>query len=697
MRMHKHQMNVIRAPLDATIFLEGTAGTGKSTVGYRRLRQLVDEGVPPEQILILVPQRALGFPYEDEIDNLRSKGGLPTVATIGSLSLQMVELFWALVAQDAGFAHPDKPPVFLSLEMVQYYMTHIVGPEIDRNDYFNSVNVNRNRLYSQIVDNLNKAAVVGFPYTEIGERLTAAWRGDATQRMIYDDAQTSASLFRQFCLANNLLDFSLQMEVFQRHIWAQDVGREYLTSQFRHLIVDNLEEDNPATHSILRDWLGECDSALLIYDRDAGYRRFLGSDPVSAAALKSACDEQIVFDRSFVMSDDLHDLDNRLAEMFELEPPHSQRKGDARHALAHTDSRYHPQMVDWTAGHIAALVQEEGVPLREIVVLAPLLSDALRFSLVDRLDEYGIPVRTHRPSRALRDEPAARALLTLAKLAHPAWNLVPASFDVTYALMATIRDLDLTRARLMTEVLYRSGKLSPFTGIKNSTIQERITFAFGERYQVLFDWLDAYRQDKPLEIDFFFSRLFGDVLSQPRFGFHDDFDAASTAANLVESARNFRWTVTAVDPVADVGRDYVDMVDRGVIADFYVRDWDMRTMDAVLIAPAYTYLMSNQPVDYQFWLSVGGSTWAQRLYQPLTHPHVLSKQWSKNRVWTDDDEERAMMDALYRLAAGLIRRCRKRVYLGISQFSETGYEQTGPLLDVMSRILRTIVQEEEAG
>ena len=41
-------------------------------------------------------------------------------------------------------------------------------------------------------------------------------------------------------------------------------------------------------------------------------------------------------------------------------------------------------------------------------------------------------------------------------------------------------------------------------------------------------------------MDHFLSRLFGEILSQRGHGFHDDFDAARVAANLVESVQKFR-------------------------------------------------------------------------------------------------------------------------------------------------------------
>jgi hypothetical protein len=81
-------------------------------------------------------------------------------------------------------------------------------------------------------------------------------------------------------------------------------------------------------------------------------------------------------------------------------------------------------MLDWAADEISRLIGE-GTPPGEIVVLAPFISDALRFSLLQKLSARGIAAHSHRPSRALRDEPATRCMLTLAKLAHPAFIAQP--------------------------------------------------------------------------------------------------------------------------------------------------------------------------------------------------------------------------------------------------------------------------------
>jgi hypothetical protein len=726
------QLTVIERPIESKIFLAGRSGTGKTTAGVARLLRLLDLGVPARFTLLVVPQRTLATPYHEALDRPTvGPGGQVTIVTIGGLARRMVDLFWPLVAEEAGFGRPDRPPTFLTLETAQYHMARLVRPLLDQG-YFETIVIDRNRLYSQIIDNLNKAAVVGFPHTEISERLKAAWGGEQSQSHIYDEAQACATRFREHCLAHNLLDFSLQLEVFTHHLWSLPLCRSYLLRTYTHLMVDNVEEDTPVAHDLLREWLGHCQSALLIYDEDAGYRRFLGADPESARALSELCDERFALTDSFVTSPDLQALGIELAHGLnhptrkrddgpEPDPrPPILGSTDVHTALTYEYHRYHPQMLDWVAAEITRLVRDESVPPGEVAVLAPFLTDALRFSLINRLARYEIPARSHRPSRALREEPATRCLLTLAAIAHPEWGRCPSRFDVTYALVQAIGGMDLVRAQLLAEIVYRTRDGQPSLGSFDRihpAMQDRLTFVLGGRYEQLRSWIADYAAGPPLELDYFLGRLFGEVLSQEGYRFHRDYDAGRVAANLIESVQKFRWVAeptrrlgsaaddrptnqedrpSANDPAAtsgevSVGQEYLDMVEDGVIAAQYILGWRLQPEDAVLLAPAYTFLMNNRPVDYQFWLNVGGRGWWERLYQPLTHPYVLSRRWPRvggDAIWTDTDEVEVREDALYRLTTGLIRRCRRKVYLGLSELDEQGYEHKGPLLHAIQRILR---------
>lgn len=684
------QQQVAKANLDARVFLTGAAGTGKTTAGIERVKQLLREGVPPAAILVLVPHRAAGLPWQESLRRSRAPGSAEVrITTLGSLARELLELFWPLVAENTGCAQPLAPPRFPGLELSQYLMRLFVGAEIERRDYFRSVTISRNRLYTQIVDNLNKAALVGFPPEEIGARLRAAWRGDPEQAFIYDDAQACASLFRAACLQHNLIDFSLLITILREQLWPLEPARRWLTRRYRHLLVDNLEEETPTAHDLLRDWLPACDSALLIHDSQAGLRRFLGADPEEALKLKPLCPVQLTLQQRRVMSEDVAALHHALATALGVEAGPQPQRGNPRAALHWPqNARWQPQMIDWAVAQIARLVHEENVPPQEIVVLAPFLPDALRFALQVRLDGHDVPQRAHRPSRALRDEPVARALLTCARLAYPATGQGLSRFDVAGALTTAIAGLDLVRARLLADALLRDGGLLPFDHITDERLQARITFRLGEQYERLRAWLAQVPPDTPLDV--FFSALFGERLSQPGFGLHARLEAAATVANLVDSARSFRHLLAEIDPQRAVPAEYLRMVEEGVLANHYLRDWALDRRAGVLLAPAYTFLMGNRPVDYQFWLNVGSSGWGQRVYQPLTHPWVLGRNWGPpGRKWLDADEEATSAQALANVTLGLLRRCRRRVYLGLSTFDERGFEQRGPLLPALQRGLAT--------
>ncbi len=712
-RLNALQIQVRDLPLEGATFLEGPAGAGKTTAGVHRLNTLIKKGVPGQSMLVLVPQRTLAGPYNEALSTI-SSGGVPSIVTLGGLARRLIDLFWPLVSDACGFAHPEQPPNFLTLETSQYFMAHLLRPKLDEG-WFSSVRIPANRLYSQVLDNLNKAALVGYPLAETGKRLSAAWVGDPEQLHVVQDIQASVDLFRSFCLQHNLLDFSLQMEIFSQQLWKNEICRSYLERQYQHLIYDNIEEDTPVAHDLLLDWRPGFRSSLFIFDHEAGFRSFLGADPHSAYRLKEDCQQQLSMENSQVISEGIQHIGRVLIatlapsnssldpqQLPDFQASQSQSPVDPGKLLKETVSyayhRYYPQMLDWVAEQCSILVHEKKLAPHEIVILAPYLPDALRFSLVNRLEALRVPVRSHRPSRSLREEPAARCLLSLTGLAYPQWGFLPQIPDLAYALVQAIEGLDLVRAKLLSSIVLRKRKgeviLSSFD-ILGSEAQERITYSIGERFERLRLWLEQAGCEQQ-ELDTFLSRLFGEILSQPGFGFHRQWDAAQVTANLVESVQKFRWAVapTLAGQEMPLGQEYLRMVQDGVIAAQYLAAWDAEDRGAVLVAPAYTFLLSNRPAQVQFWLDIGSSGWAERLFQPLTHPYVLGRDWPVGKQWTDQDEVQLNHQTLYRLVLGLLRRCSGRVYLGLSELGEQGFEQRGEFLRAFQRALQQVAGEE---
>src|SRR5512140_1583392 len=125
--------------LSAKTFMEGPAGSGKTMRGTRYLVDLLESGVAPDHVLILVPQATYGRPYQLAVHASNVTGGTVDIMTIAGLARRAVETYWPVVAEPMGFAAPERDPVFLNIETAQYYMARVAAPVI-RSGEFDGVN-----------------------------------------------------------------------------------------------------------------------------------------------------------------------------------------------------------------------------------------------------------------------------------------------------------------------------------------------------------------------------------------------------------------------------------------------------------------------------------------------------------------------------------------------------------------------------
>jgi hypothetical protein len=694
MSLSDQQLKVIESPLSSSIFLSGPAGTGKTTAGVNRLNYLLESGVRGQTILLFFPQRNLGSKYQKSISDFSSRGfSLPVFATYGGLARRILDLFWPVVIDNFPALQTALQPTFLTLESSLYFLSRIVEPLINQEGYFSNVVIQRNRLYSQILDNLNKSAVHAFPHTEIAERLRSSWIGDPSQLVIYEQAQQAANQFREYCYQNNLLDYSLQIELFTKATNQIPLIQNYLSDQYDFLIYDNSEEDVPVAHDFIRRLIPQLDSILIIHDQDAGYRNFLGASPLSAHSLSDECAERISFLESYTTSPSMDFLNWNLSQEILGNLSRSTRPPQPFESVISINYQTsYPGMTDWVAEKIRFLI-DSGESAGEIAILAPYLSDSLRFLLFESLSKHSLTAVSHRPSRALRDEPATQALLTAAALAHPSWEIYPTLHEIALAFVHLFKGLDLTRAFLLARQAIKNNpsgeiRLADFD-LFSENFQNRITFYYGNLYQQLLNWLNSYTSKPAVPLDHFLTHIFGEILSRPGYGFHNDLAKGRVASQIIESVSKFRQSTESIlssDQLL-LGREYYQMVKTGVLANQYIKTWTDLPENEIYISPAYTFLLNNKPVDYQFWLDIGSRGWFERIYQPLTNPHILHRNWPQEKPWNDDEEQSQNIYALDRITTGLMRRCRKSIFGCLTETDERGFDQKGELLIALNKII----------
>jgi hypothetical protein len=356
-------------------------------------------------------------------------------------------------------------------------------------------------------------------------------------------------------------------------------------------------------------------------------------------------------------------------------------------------------MIDSTCSTINQLIGEKSESPAEIVVLTPYLSDALLFTLSSKLAVYQICSYSARPSRALVKEPVVGCLLTLAKLAHPLWDLPISQYDVRQVLMVAIREMDLVRADLCSRTLYserhKESGISSFNQLQGE-LPERITYSIGEKLEIIRNWIEEYKSHEILPLFGFFGKIFGELLSQPGFAFHNNFESASITAKLTTSTKKFRQVLVNTVNFSEIncGREYILTLQKGLIGAQFFEPASNNPTDAVLIAPAFTYLMTNRAVKYQFWLDIGSNGWWERLNQPLTHPYILNRHWQRGEKWQDANEIKSNQESLARLVRGLLRRCNKHLYLYTAGIDDQGREQRNQLLQAFQLVYKRLFTQK---
>ncbi len=682
------QQRIVVAPSDQArrLFVRGPAGAGKTTALQRRLVSLLEERVPSYTILTLLAE-------QDAADGFRSAVAEAAVGahsdlhltTFFGLAREMVALYWPLVAGPAGFAEPNKSPVFMSYDLAQIQMRQVIQSMLAQGA-FDGLALRPQQILSQLLDNLNRTALNRLTLDEMEMRLVDTWTGAAQHTRYFRQAADAARRFRQRCLETNSLDLSLVIALLCDHLLVQPAVVDHLTKRYRHLLVDNVEELSPAGIAFLQVLLPGRDSAVVVFDKGAGYKRYLAADPDKAASLAEFCDESVDMPVSMTTTPSLEALANTVHQHLVGPAGLSHAGATADGILQVLNPRFRREMIRDVAALITEMVAAQVCAPSEIAVIAPYLDGALCYALTKELASAGVPYRLLRRRSDPRDDALVRGWLTLCMLAHPQWGIAPSLYDVSEALAMVVAGLDRPRAALASRRLYDPAEalLSP-TRILTEGEVARIGRRTVEQIGALQRWMDQWPGTEPL--DRFLGSLFSGLLSaapfQPKGRPHRPLRQAAVCDWLIRAAYSFRQAAPALGLTVaeDQGKVFVESILEGLVSGTPLTESSSEPQPAVgvSVATLYAYLLAGPPVQIQVWLDVGATGWWETPRQPLSNAFVLSPSWDPDRPWTEADSYAMRNLLLARLVRGLCSRCGRGVVVASSQLDRRGERQDGPL------------------
>ncbi len=157
-------------------------------------------------------------------------------------------------------------------------------------------------------------------------------------------------------------------------------------------------------------------------------------------------------------------------------------------------------------------------------------------------------------------------------------------------------------------------------------------------------------------------------------------DNAVLLTALIQSIRDFRmmFSTLAEEQQQDISKMYIETLQTGLLPSAHTITASEND-HAVTIAPAFTFLMKNQTVKYQFWLDIGNIGGGKRWIRPLTHPYVLSRNWPRDIRWSGCTGISGQPKCIGALGGGLLDRCSEH-FICMS-LDEPGRHEQQPLTE----------------
>ena len=208
------QKRLIEASPSERIFLSGKSGCGKSTAAAERVRFLMEHTDAWPQILILTPGRNFNEPYQDLVS---AEGIKPQLETYNGYIQKCLNLFWPLIAESTDFSNKHGYPMFLTIEAAQIIMAKLIREKRDEG-YFNGLTASPSRVFNQVMVAMHKCAAAEIPFEDYAQIMKGSWGGDGALLPVFDQTLECGKLYREVCLKNNLLDYSLQLEIFTKYL-----------------------------------------------------------------------------------------------------------------------------------------------------------------------------------------------------------------------------------------------------------------------------------------------------------------------------------------------------------------------------------------------------------------------------------------------------------------------------------------------
>jgi hypothetical protein len=674
--------SIIEAPDYSKIILKGSSGSGKTTVLLERYKYMVDKlGIPSEKILILLLNRTQSLDWRTKTF-LKGSGTIWRTSYYGFIQSEIRTHYPIILKNCSDILDRRIKPTFLTFESAQFLVSTVIQSHRERKGIFPGVTSFTDRISIDITSNLVKAATSGIPYKEIGKRLYNSLEvKDDLKKQIFNDADNIAAAYRNKCIGLGVFDFAMAVELYNSCLVADDFYKEQLFKRVQHLIIDNLEECVPTEVDFVDLLLPNLKSCFFGYNHEGGYGQVFGSNHVYVKEkLLNKC-KVVDLDSSFTCKSFMYEFSDMLYEYIE---GNTAKKASKKAFVERTQPvELRSEMLEIIGERVVKLIREDGYLPSDITILSTYADPVTEFVIGRILEANGLTLNNHSRKNRIIDNPFSQALITLALLCHPSFNLLPNRNNVR-SLIRLILRIDPIRSSILADEICRQKPYAKFPDIEFPGLVERIGYYNIEKYEYIRNWIDEYRElDNKLPIDAFLQKVFLEILVSQDLSDND----VLQAKNLIDSAQTFVEIVSRFKNIsADKG--FLEMVRSGIKASESIFELEEKLHgNTIVLTTPVSYLSCSMTSKVLILSSLSSKNWTPRSIKELTNVHVISKTWDDKMIYTEELEEKNQKEYLAMIMRSVLKRCEEKVITFESILSANGFENDGILGEYFDEIL----------
>ncbi|MCT8977747.1 hypothetical protein N4T77_14195 [Clostridium sp. CX1] len=656
------------------ILINGKSASGKTTLAIKKYKYLVEkENVNTDQILVFIMNRYQGLTWKREL-SLRTSSETKIFTYQGFIRKELIK-YWPIVEKSCSKIKKSRVgPEFVSADTANYMMEILVD-FFRSKGYLSSITSTSSRIASDLVSNINKAALSLLDIKEIGSRIYNSIEvKDGIDKETYNHMDEIIELYINRFLSQGVVDYGLSVYLYNNYLLKDTIYLQSL-KKIRYLIVDDLDEASPAEIEFIYTLTESIDKAYLFTNPDGGFCSYYGADLKYVEEGLTFIDNSLNLEEHFCCKDEFITFADKINER----TLNIMSRWDSKIPVSFDiSSQLRSEMIEKIGDKIVELICKGKKP-EEIVLMSPYNDFILSYEIESKLRGIGIGVINTSKKSRLIDNPFIHALVVIAYLCS---ERIESNFTIDdyRRFFNTILNLDLIKSSILSKYAVKNNMLQP---LEEKVIQ-RIGVENAKRYNYLKNWIDKHRLYTGMEgipLDELFRRAYLELLITVPGSRNN----ILVCKNLSETAEKFIGILLQFNKMDNPEQKFIDFI-RSDATDFYsLRELEeiAEKANSVIITNPYNFLTSNIKSKVQILADINSNMWSPRNIKELTNSYVLRKTWSINEVYTNELEERNRQNNLVSIIKCIMRKCSEELYFYGSEYSVSGYEQQSLFSDLV--------------